>query len=536
MKNKTLNIIIIVLVLFVSILLFLLLMRKEETKEETKKDTLVFELSGDKDIYVLINGKYEDKKAFVYDNGVDYSKEIIVTDTCDTTNIGDCTISYKIERYNKELIRNVHVSDFSDWIKLEYDAENKQEIVKINVNIDEEKIDKYILPNGETKYYSDSFTIEKNGKYTIKIYDKYGNELDKEFEINNVIIKPIVATCSATAEQNTTIINVSANKKIISYVYNGEKSTENTFTIDKRIKENKVVLHDDDNQELEIKCTTTVKPYDSFGLYKHVFIIGVDGLGDAFSKTESPNFDRIFGEYAYRHDANTEYETISAQNWSSILNGVSYDKHGLTNDILDSKERDSNSEYLTIFSYVRKIKPNDGLVSIVNWEPINHGLIEKDINVIKKHGGSDEEVTNEVINYLKNNDAPTLLFSHFDEVDHAGHSSGGYSGPYINAVHDADSRIGRIFDTINSLGLMKDSLFIVVADHGEAVGGGHGGHTKEESSAIVAVRGYTVNKTILNADTHNRDVSAIALYALGIEKPNHFISVVPKGLFGEPRK
>ena len=34
---------------------------------------------------------------------------------------------------------------------------------------------------------------------------------------------------------------------------------------------------------------------------------------------------------------------------------------------------------------------------------------------------------------------------------------------------------------------------------------------------------------------HNRDVSAIALYALGIEQPEQFVSTVPAELFGESR-
>ena len=39
----------------------------------------------------------------------------------------------------------------------------------------------------------------------------------------------------------------------------------------------------------------------------------------------------------------------------------------------------------------------------------------------------------------------------------------------------------------------------------------------------------------IGEEAHNRDVSAIALYALGIEKPEHFISQVPANLFGESR-
>ena len=282
----------------------------------------------------------------------------------------------------------------------------------------------------------------------------------------------------------------------------------------------------------EVKVTVSSK--DSFGAYEHVFIIGIDGLGAAYNKVSSPNFDKIFGNYAYRHDAKTEYITISAQNWGSILTGVAYDKHGFTNSSIKENTRGSNSANLSIFYYVRKAMPNAKLVSIVNWDPINHGIIESDINVNKIHQGSDDAVMNKTIEYIKANKDVKLLFVHFDEVDGAAHAHGGFSNEYYDAVKKSDERLGKIYNTINSLGLMNNSLFILVADHGET-SSGHGGQTKEESSAVLAVRGHTVNKVTLNANARNRDVAAIALHALGIKIPSHFTASVPANLFGNER-
>ena len=534
MKNKKLNIIIVVLLCFVGLLVYLALSDQNNKPEELPKNEAYFELIGDKDIYVLVNGDYIDKKAYVFLDGTNYSNEVVASNSCDTSIIGDCSISYTSPKSEKVLVRNIHVSDFSEWFQLDYDSEKLQDDIEINIMIDRTKVDRYILPDGAEKYDNDVLKIEKNGKYTIQVYDKYDNVIDKVIEIKNIIIKPIEATCTAVAKQNTTEIIVDANKNIISYVYNGVTSTDDTYTFDKRIKENKVVLYDDDDQEKEILCKTTVEPYNSFGLYKHVFIIGIDGLGAAFGKVSTPNFDRIFGKYAYRHDAKTEYITISAQNWGSILTGVAYNTHGMTNGSIAANQRNSKSKNLSIFYYVRKAYPNANLASIVNWNPINNGIVENDINVTKKHGSSDNSVRDQVVDYLKSGKNPTLLYVHFDEVDHTAHTKGGYSSNYYNAVKEADSRMGEIYNTIESLGLMKDSLFIVVADHGECATG-HGGRSKDEASAIVAVRGYTVNKTTLGSNTQNRDVAAITLYALGIKQPSHFVAKVPKELFGEPR-
>ena len=277
------------------------------------------------------------------------------------------------------------------------------------------------------------------------------------------------------------------------------------------------------------------EPYNSFGAYEHVFIIGIDGLGATFEKVDSPNFDRIFADNAYRHDAHTEYITTSAQNWGSILTGVDYETHGFTNGWCEENERDSSSANNSIFYYARQAFPDAELVSFNNWDAINHGIIENDLGVKKINRGTDPLVVDAICRYFEKGGAPKLMFVQLDSVDHAAHTYGGFSDQYYNAAEKADVYLGEIYDAIEATGLLENGLFILVADHGETTNG-HGGQTKEDSSAVLAVAGHSVNQTVLNEDVHNRDVSAIALYALGIEQPAHFISSVPAELFGESRE
>lgn len=276
--------------------------------------------------------------------------------------------------------------------------------------------------------------------------------------------------------------------------------------------------------------------FDSFGAYEHVFIIGIDGAGAAFGKenVETPNFDRIFKQNAYTHTAKTEYVTVSAQNWGSILTGVSYDMHGLDNDITGKKHRKSDTEYKTIFYYARQAFPKEKLVSFCHWHNINYGIIEKDLHVHKVNRQSDALVAESIVSYFRLGNVPKLMFVQLDGVDHAAHTYGGFSDEYYEAVETVDVFLGDIYDAIDDRDLMQNSLFIVVADHGETADG-HGGQTPEESSAVLAVAGHSVNKTLLGEDAHNRDVASIALYALGIEQPDHFVAQVPDGLFGESK-
>lgn len=274
-----------------------------------------------------------------------------------------------------------------------------------------------------------------------------------------------------------------------------------------------------------------------FGEYEHVFIIGIDGLGAALTKVDSPNFDRIFKDNAYRHDAGTEYETSSGQNWGSILTGVDYKTHGFNNGNTDVSQpkRTSDSPNNSIFYYARKAFPDAKLTAITHWINIEHGIIEKDLGVKKINRWSDPMVEDSIVNTFQFGPIPKLLFVQLDDVDHAAHTYGGFSDEYYDAAKQADTRLGYIYDAIEAKGLMKNSLFIVVADHGETAGG-HGGQTKEESSAVLAVAGHSVNAVELNENVRNRDVAAIALYALGIDIPEHFTAKVPDELFGESRE
>ncbi|MBQ9552151.1 MAG: alkaline phosphatase family protein [Clostridia bacterium] len=271
---------------------------------------------------------------------------------------------------------------------------------------------------------------------------------------------------------------------------------------------------------------TTAAPYD------RVFIIGVDGAGRFFNEADTPNFDRIFADGAVDYTARAEIITTSAQNWGAILTGVSYSTHALTNDILGSTERSSDTQYPTIFTYARRAFPDAELASFVNWNPINYGLIENDINVNKQHPGEDDAVTDAICDYFNAGNQPTLFFVQFDSVDHYGHESGSTSEAFINQIEVIDGYLGRIYDTAESNGLLENALFIVVADHGHTRTGGHGGLTMRETNVTLAVSGKGVVKgSSLDSIARNRDVAAIALYALGIERPAYMTSRIPANLF-----
>ena len=281
-------------------------------------------------------------------------------------------------------------------------------------------------------------------------------------------------------------------------------------------------------------CPASAFAYEpSYGVYKHVFIIGIDGAGGFIKNTDTPNFDRIFGSGAISYNARAEVRTNSADNWASMLTGVSFLKHGINNDNIGDVEITSESEYPTVFTYVREALPEAQLASFVNWNSINVGIIETDIGIVKDNYPDDERLTDMICDYLNDGNSPALMFVQFDSVDHEGHATNCNSEEYLNQISVVDGYLGRIYDTVASNGMLEDSLFIAVSDHGHLRQyGGHGGITMDESMTTLAVSGKTViTGSEMDNDVRNRDVAAIALYALGIEKPSYMTSRIPGNLF-----
>ena len=266
--------------------------------------------------------------------------------------------------------------------------------------------------------------------------------------------------------------------------------------------------------------------------YKHVFLLGVDGAGSFFKVADTPNMDRIFEKGATSYDVMTAIPTISAECWGSMLIGSSAQAHGLTNSIVGAKHYDEDSPIPSVFKRIRTAMPDAILASFSNWNPINHGIIEQSLGVTFGTG-SDEEVCDQIIAYLDGNN-PTLLFAQFDSVDGAGHGNGYGTEAHLNQITVVDSLLGKIYDKLTDKGILEDSLFMVIADHGGTPFGSHGGTSDAEKIVFFGAVGKTI-KTGTIGEMNVRDSSAIILHALGLPLPEFkfggFSAQIPENLF-----
>ncbi len=268
---------------------------------------------------------------------------------------------------------------------------------------------------------------------------------------------------------------------------------------------------------------------DSFGAYKRVIILGIDGAGAFIKDTSTPAIDKICAEGAITYRCKVGYPTISAQGWGSILHGVLPEVHRLTNDYVSNVPYDPESLFPSIFRVVREAMPDALLASFCNWNPINFGIIEDNLGVYKETG-NDAQVMSKICSYLSEN-SPTLLFSQFDSVDGAGHKDGFGSSSHLVAISTVDAYIGSIYNTLEAKGLLDGTLIIICTDHGGTPEGSHGGDSDAERYVFLGIAGKTVDGETGIIEAELQDIPAIVTYALGLKPAEYWTSRVPTGVF-----
>ncbi|MBE6885163.1 MAG: hypothetical protein E7487_11265 [Ruminococcaceae bacterium] len=262
-------------------------------------------------------------------------------------------------------------------------------------------------------------------------------------------------------------------------------------------------------------------------IYKHVVVLGVDGAGNFFKDTETPNMDRIFADGAVNYNVLTAIPTISAECWGSMLLGVTPEVHCRTNGIVSSIPYDIDSPFPSLFRKIRETYPDAEMASFCCWNPINFGIVENNLGVYKDTAG-DDELTDKICTYLEEHD-PMMLFVQFDWVDGAGHHYGYGTKEHLDRITVTDALIGRIHDMYVKRGFIDDTLFIVTADHG-GFGYCHGGVTDDEKIVFWGAAGKTVKAGTIG-DMLIRDNAAVCLYALGVDQPETWTARVPDDLF-----
>ena len=265
-------------------------------------------------------------------------------------------------------------------------------------------------------------------------------------------------------------------------------------------------------------------------IYKYCAVLGVDGMGNFNRNASTPNMDALFANGAVTYDALSMDPTISAENWGAMLLGLTPLVHGLTNGWISGHEY-TNKEFPSVFTRIRRAFPEAYLASVCNWDPINYGIVEHDVDVDLATADNDDLLNPIIIEKVMKK--PKFLFVQYDDVDGAGHGHGYGTPDYLKRIEATDALIGQVLDAYRAAGIYDETLFIIIADHG-GIRHGHGGYTDEEKYIFLGAAGRGLQKSQIGF-ARAVDIAAIVLTALGVPMPAYdpkgFSSQVPEGLF-----
>ncbi|CAH1763755.1 2593_t:CDS:1 [Entrophospora sp. SA101] len=290
--------------------------------------------------------------------------------------------------------------------------------------------------------------------------------------------------------------------------------------------------------------------------YKRVIFIGVDGIGNfAAPPANCPNIQNFLSTSAHTYNGRAESPTISAQNWGSMFHGVTPNKHGLTNELIENgKAYPEDDKYPSILKILNNNKSNKEFTSasIVSWSPINTGILELSLKTQRFSFPNDEPwytrfwrkiqstifakytednpVFEKSIEFLQSKNYVDFLFIYFGTVDSMGHRKNYQGEQYYQQLELIDGYVGGVLEAIKEFGWDEDALILLTTDHG-GIKNNHGGDSEEELNIIWGARGEGIESGKILKEVSNMSIAAVILTAFGKKIPDYFDSKVPDGLW-----
>lgn len=262
---------------------------------------------------------------------------------------------------------------------------------------------------------------------------------------------------------------------------------------------------------------------------KYVFIISYDqGNPELIRTNDLPMFHRMVREGAHSWEAYTIFPSITLPAHTSMLTGVGIQKHQVTWN--DYRPTNGFVNVPTVFSLAKK----QGLKTamFVGKEKFKHLEVPGTIDeLVWPQPDDDAKSVARAFAAEFGKTKPNLCFLHFRDPDTVGHKTGAYSPEKIQALKDCDEALTTIKDAVAAAGVLKDSVFILTADHGshdaknkegKTVGSHSEGRPEDVLIPWVAWgkgvrKDFTITATIVQYDT-----AATALWLLRVPLPEHF--------------
>lgn len=281
-------------------------------------------------------------------------------------------------------------------------------------------------------------------------------------------------------------------------------------------------------------CNSEFKPKK----VKRVVVIGIDGMSvGGMLKANTPNFDQYMKEGAYSLHCRNIFPTVSSPNWAAMLMGSNATQTGVTSNDWEVDDyklppvlSTENGRYPDIFYVLKKSRPDLKIASLYDWGGFgrlyDHAFVDIDVDV---QGGA--LATGLAIANTIKEEKPDFLFSHFDQVDHAGHADGHMTPKYLESIELADSLAAMVINASKEAGTFEETLFIITADHG-GVGHGHGHLTVQGNEVPFILYGAGIKQGYrLPVEVNLMDLASTVAFAFDVPTPQAWVGRPVKDAF-----
>ena len=257
----------------------------------------------------------------------------------------------------------------------------------------------------------------------------------------------------------------------------------------------------------------------------HVIIIGLDAMSShGMQRATTPNLNRMIENGASCINGRCILTPASTQNWTTMLTGASPVQHGVTgnpwqrdNHRIEPYIANEDGLFPSIFDWVRWSRGEDAKIYMLHeWRNVKRMFSWERVDICEKTPTG--EATFERAEELFFADRPDLLYMHILDTDHVGHNDGHDTEHFYSCIEKYDALIGQFVDRIEAEGLLKNTLILVVADHGGFLGT-HSGESAKAIEIPIILYGAGVQKGVTLSKYFIFDVAPTVAWAMDVEWP-----------------
>jgi predicted AlkP superfamily pyrophosphatase or phosphodiesterase len=191
----------------------------------------------------------------------------------------------------------------------------------------------------------------------------------------------------------------------------------------------------------------------------------MDGVRpDAIHAAHTPTIDRLAAGGAFSWNARTVMPSSTLPCHTSMLRGVTPERHGITTNVFQPLVRPVPS----LIDAAKAAGLRTG--AFYNWEQLRDlsapGSLDASVMFFDcESAEGDCHVAEMAVRYLEQIDFD-LLFVYFGWPDECGHRRGWMSREYLDAVSNADRCLGEVLAALARLRRADETVTLVLSDHG----------------------------------------------------------------------